>query len=124
MCDIDMFFPKFPQILKVHEVEKKQTVLPKHHNGSLPVVKVKEDGSKSLSKKTKTDLTKKGAVTQVKGKTVPPTGGPRDSHSKVPNASEKRHSTVPKKRRHSGESNYEPKFKTKKMVVENQKLTE
>ncbi|TWW81361.1 RNA exonuclease 4 [Takifugu flavidus] len=112
------------EMLKVHQVEKKQTVLPKHHNGSLPVVKVKEDASKSLSKKTKTGLTQKGAGTQVKGKTVSPTGGPRDSHSKVPNASDKRHSTVPKKRWHSGESNYEPKFKMKKTVVEKEKLTE
>lgn len=111
-------------MLKVHQVEKKQTVLPKHHNGSLPVVKVKEHASKSLSKKTKTVLTQKGAGTQVKGKTVSSTGGSWDSHSKVPNVSEKRHSAVPKKRRHSGESNYEPKFKMKKTVVENEKLTE
>lgn len=123
MCDINMF-PKFPQMLKVHQVEKKQTVLPKHHNGSLPVVKVKEDASKSFSKKTKTVIAQKGAGTQVKGKTVSSTGGPRDTHSKVPNASEKRHSAVPIKRRHSGESNYEPKFKMKKTVVENEKLTE
>lgn len=119
-----MMFPKFLQMLKVHQVEKKQTVLPKHHNGSLPVVKVKEHASKSLSKKTKTVLTQKGAGTQVKGKTVSSTGGSWDSHSKVPNVSEKRHSAVPKKRRHSGESNYEPKFKMKKTVVENEKLTE
>lgn len=111
-------------MLKVHQVEKKQTVLPKHHNGSLPVIKVKEDASKGLSKKTKTGLTQKVAGTQVKGKTVSPTGGPRNSPSQVPNASEKRHSTVPKKRRHGGESNYESKFKMKKMVVEKEKLTE
>lgn len=115
-----MFFPKFPQMLKVHQVEKKQTV----QNGSVPVIKVKEDASKSIPKKTKTDLKQKGAGTQVKCKTVSSTGGPRDSHLKVPNVTEKRHSAFPKKKRHSGESSCEPKFKMKKTVVENEKLTE
>lgn len=113
-------------MLKIHHSEKKQPVLPKYQNGSLPIIKVKKDASKSLSKSTKTDPAQKGAGNKGKDKTVFSTVGARDAQTnlKVTNVSEKRHSAVPKRKKDTGESNCEPKVKAKKTVVENQKPTE
>lgn len=112
-------------MLKVNQLEKKQAVLPKYQNGPLPNIKVKENMSKSLSKKTKTDPRQKDVGNQV-DKTVPRTVGPRDSQMnlKVLSVPENRHSAAPKRKKDSGESNGVPAVKMKKTVVENRKPTE
>lgn len=112
-------------MLKIHHSEKKQPVLPKCQNGSLPTRKVKKDGSKSLSKSKKTDSAQRGAGNKV-DKTVFPTVDRRDAQTnlKFPIVSEKSHSSVPKRKKDSGESNCEPKVKVKKTVVKNEKPTE
>lgn len=123
---MNIFFPKFSQMLKVNQLEKKQTVLPKYQNGPLSNLKIKENVSKSLLKETKRDPRQKDVANKVKDKTVPPTVGPRDSqiNLKVPSVPENRQSAAPKRKKDSGESNGVPAIKTKKTVVENRKPTE
>lgn len=113
-------------MLKVNQLEKKQTVLPKYPNGQLPNIKRKENMCKSLSKKTVTAPRQKDVGNKVKGKTAPPTGGPRNSqvNSQVPGVPENRHSAAPKRKKDSGESSGGPAGKMKKTVVENRKPTE
>lgn len=115
----------FPQILKVNQHEKTQSVLPKYQNGPLPNLKVNETVSKSLSKKTKTDP-RQNVGNKVKDKTLLPTVGPRDSHRnlKVPSVPENMHSAAHKRKKDSGESIGAPAGKMKKTVVENRKPTE
>lgn len=122
----DIFFLKFPQMLKVNQLQKQQSVLSKDQNGSHSNVKVKENVSKSLSKETRRDPRQKVAGNEVKDKTVSPTVGPRDSKTnlKIPNVSEKRHSAALKRKKDSGESSSVSAAKKKKTVVENRKLTE
>lgn len=113
-------------MLKFNQLEKKQPVLPKCQNGPLPNIQVKENVSKSLSKKTKPDPRQKEVGNKVKDKTVPSTVGPRDSPMglKVPSGPENRLSAAPKRKKDSGESKGVPAVKLKKTVVENRKLTE
>lgn len=113
-------------MLKVNQLKKKETVLPKYQNGPLPNIKVKEIVSKSFSKKTKTDPRHKDVGNKVKDKTVLPTVGSKDSQMnlKVPSATENRHSAAPKRKKDRRESNDVPAVKMKKTVVENRKPTE
>lgn len=113
-------------MLKVNQLEKKETVLPKYQNGPHPNIKVKEIVSKGFSTKTKTDPRQKDVGNKVKDKMVPPTVGSKDSHMnlKGPSVPENRHSAALKRKKDSGESNGVPAVKMKKTVVENRKPTE
>ncbi|XP_035001245.1 RNA exonuclease 4 [Hippoglossus stenolepis] len=109
--------------LKSTPPEQKQPVTPKPQNGALPKKKAKENSSKDTSKIDNTGPAQTGAGKKGKPKSTSNSVVSKDN-LKVPDISQTKPSTAPKRKGDGGKSNSAHAAKRKKPVVEETKLTE
>ncbi|XP_053270130.1 RNA exonuclease 4 [Pleuronectes platessa] len=109
--------------LKSTPPEQKPPVTPKPQNGALPKKKAKEISSKDASKIDNTGAGQTAAGKTEKHKSTSNSVVSKDN-LKVPDVSQTKPSTAPKRKGDAGKSNSERAAKRKKPVVEETKLTE